>query len=164
MIDFKRRGSKAFYDHYKALCANGLPSRRDLEPHDIPKLLPYVVIGHYESTETLRYRLVGTHVVDNFGLDPTGTNFFEYLPNDIRERWRDYFQRCMKEPAWVYTCGYVNTERGSIYEIENVVFPFKDTNDTITYFIGYCEFLDIKSFGDKKAQGVETTAWHEYRL
>jgi hypothetical protein len=51
---------------------DGLPTRRDIDPLDIPQLLPYLYLLEVEpGTERLRFRLVGTQVVEWFGRDST---------------------------------------------------------------------------------------------
>ena len=59
-----------------------LPGRADLDPTEIPRLLPYV-----ELTEVLdggadfRFRLVGSHLVDTDQINPTGQRFSEFFKN-----------------------------------------------------------------------------------
>lgn len=50
-----------------------MPSRRDIDPAEIPDLLPYLVLTEVLSEPPfLRYRLVGTKQVAIRGHDPTG--------------------------------------------------------------------------------------------
>ncbi|MFN4275977.1 MAG: PAS domain-containing protein [Ferrovibrio sp.] len=50
-----------------------MPSRRDIEPTEIPDLLPYIVLTEVlREPPYLRYRLVGTKQVAVRGHDPTG--------------------------------------------------------------------------------------------
>lgn len=72
----KRRGSE-------------LPSRSDIDPVDLPpKLLPdisLVTVSHQEDGERVfRFRLVGTNVVRNCGIDVTG-RVFEDIFRDARD-------------------------------------------------------------------------------
>ncbi len=59
-----------------------LPARADLDPTEIPRLLPYV-----ELTEVLdggadfRFRLVGSHLVDTDQINPTGQRFSDFFRN-----------------------------------------------------------------------------------
>lgn len=157
--DFERDGTKAFFDHYLALSRSGVPHRNALIPFDIPRLLPHVIIGRYVDEDTLYYRLVGTHVVTMFGSDPTGRNLFDIQPPEIATNWRNYFKQSRESPAWAYALGRMNTEYGSIYEVENAVFPFLDDDGQMTFFIGYCEYLELRAFGPKKGRGVKQTQW-----
>lgn len=53
--------------------ARPMPSRRDIDPAEIPDLLPYLVLTEVLAEPPfLRYRLVGTKQVAIRGHDPTG--------------------------------------------------------------------------------------------
>ena len=47
-----------------------MPARKDINPAEIPVLLPYLVIVD-KAEDRFRYRLVGTAVVEQFGHDFT---------------------------------------------------------------------------------------------
>ncbi|WP_282608294.1 PAS domain-containing protein [Pelagibius sp. Alg239-R121] len=56
-----------------------LPLRSDLDPIDIPHLLPYIALVECsEGGRSIRFRLVGTDVA--FGSDPTGRFLHEEAP------------------------------------------------------------------------------------
>lgn len=55
-----------------------MPSRRDLDPAAIPRLLPAIrLIDVHRDPWRFRYRLVGTELVRMLGRDPTGTWYHE---------------------------------------------------------------------------------------
>lgn len=60
------------YRYWTALQrSDDLPSRSDLDPVDIPRLLPYILLVEcHEAERRIKFRLVGTDVA--FGSDPTG--------------------------------------------------------------------------------------------
>ena len=63
------------------------PSRADLDPTDIPSLLPHLMLVDVCSDEErLRYRLVGTEVERNFGVSMTG----RYIDEVMRGRYLDF--------------------------------------------------------------------------
>ncbi len=65
----------AFHHYWLSLRAAGeeLPRRSAIDPCAIPALLPYIVIADFRSTPLqVRYRLVGTRVVEVSRLDFTG--------------------------------------------------------------------------------------------
>ena len=58
---------------------NALPLRSDLDPIDIPHLLPYLALVECtDSARRIKFRLVGTDVA--FGSDPTGHFLHEEAP------------------------------------------------------------------------------------
>lgn len=62
------------YDYWDSKrCGRPLPDRADIDPTEIPDLLPFVVLTDVLTEPPyLRYRLVGTQQVKVRGLDPTG--------------------------------------------------------------------------------------------
>ncbi len=69
---------RRFADYLASKAPSGkLPGRQDIVPHEIPDLLPYLMlydIVPQPSGNAIRYRtrLAGTHVVELLGGDPTG--------------------------------------------------------------------------------------------
>jgi hypothetical protein len=59
--------------YWQSKCRNGsLPLRAAIDPTEIPWLLPYLVIAEIEASPMrVRYRLVGTQVVEDNGSDFT---------------------------------------------------------------------------------------------
>lgn len=61
-----------------------LPGRADIDPLDIPDLLPFVELSDVlDGGADFRFRLVGSHLVDTDGLNPTGmlhSRFFAHPP------------------------------------------------------------------------------------
>jgi hypothetical protein len=73
-----------------------MPARRDLDPCDIPKLLPYVMIVE-KVDDRFRWRLVGTAVAQEAGRDLTGSivGLYDSTPEVPlrRERFMNAFSR-----------------------------------------------------------------------
>ena len=59
-----------------------MPARRDIDPVDIPRVLPYILMLDVMEAPGFRYRLVGTTVVDGVGHDPTGREMADSFPAD----------------------------------------------------------------------------------
>jgi hypothetical protein len=57
-----------------------LPRRRDIDPVDIPKLLPILMIVEVLPSGRYRYRLIGTENAEAFGMNATGRYLDEVLP------------------------------------------------------------------------------------
>ena len=79
-------GLRALFDYWSERCGAGrLPARRDIDPVDIPDLLPHLMLIDVVSPGSssaapppgLRYRLVGTALVKRMGRDTTGQTVME---------------------------------------------------------------------------------------
>ena len=72
--------------------ARRLPSRADIDPTEIPRLLPNLLISEHVSEgaiERWRYRLAGTAVAAAFGRNPTG----HYLDELTTGAYREFIER-----------------------------------------------------------------------
>lgn len=96
---------RAFYGYWQEKRGQReLPLRADIDPLDIPKLLPMLLLLDIERLEPMhfRFRLVGTYFRQFFGRDFTGIGIEESrLPGGmaaICRDWREVLQR--RQPRW----------------------------------------------------------------
>lgn len=61
-----------------------MPSRRDIDPLDIPAVLPHLMMIDVEPGPRYRYRLFGTEVTEAFGMNPTGKCVDEVMVGDYK--------------------------------------------------------------------------------
>lgn len=92
------RGRRLFEYWREKRGARKMPARADIEPADIPELLPDItLVDVLGEAPHFRYRLVGTRQVAARGLDPTGRPVGEgHLGRDIpgmREQVLDNYRR-----------------------------------------------------------------------
>jgi hypothetical protein len=67
------------YRYWLAKCGGRpMPARRDIDPTDVPPLLPYLGIIEHADGE-LRYRLIGTALGQQLGRDVTGGTVGSYV-------------------------------------------------------------------------------------
>jgi len=63
-----------------------MPRRADLDPVEIPSLLPHItLVGVEYDPFRLYYRLIGTHITDAVGRDSTGRYFDEVYEGGMLE-------------------------------------------------------------------------------
>lgn len=80
-----------------------MPARGDIEPADIPRLLPALVIAEVEpSPLRFRMRLVGTEVVTMCGCDITGLYLDEIGPDAIQDTLTADFTEVVSERRPTY--------------------------------------------------------------
>ena len=65
----------AALDYWRSKCGvERLPSRRDIDPVEIPRLLPHILLSEiWQEPFLVRYRLTGTALVEIYGFDYTGS-------------------------------------------------------------------------------------------
>jgi hypothetical protein len=93
------------YDYWLRKCAGrALPSRRDLDPLDIPKLLPHVLLVEVHDGGRYRYRVVGTENVTEHGIDATGRYADEVIPGpEYKAHVLQLYAKCVRERRPVYS-------------------------------------------------------------
>lgn len=73
-----------FADLHRYWCdkaaGHAMPSRRDIDPVEIPKLLPDVMLVERAANGRYRYRLIGTENARAHGINATGRYLDEVLP------------------------------------------------------------------------------------
>jgi len=57
-----------------------MPLRREIDPCEIPRLLPHLQLVEMVEGRGFRYRLTGTAIADGYGFDATGKFTHEVLP------------------------------------------------------------------------------------
>ncbi len=95
--DPRLRALKRYWDDERG--SRAMPARADLDPVDVPKLLPYVMLVETaETLEEFRYRLIGTEACMGFDRDRTGARFAELPPTECFDEvygayWRSFRER-----------------------------------------------------------------------
>jgi hypothetical protein len=81
-----------------------MPSRRDIDPTEIPKLLPDVMLVECHDDGRYRYRLIGTENARAQGVNATGRFLDEVLPGpDYRVHVLGLYDECTKARRALYT-------------------------------------------------------------
>ncbi|HUK11646.1 MAG TPA: PAS domain-containing protein [Stellaceae bacterium] len=80
------------------------PRRSDLDPTDIPNLLPHLMlVDVFPGARQLRYRLVGTEVERNFGVSMTGRYIDEVMRGRYLEFVRGMYQQVIERCIPIYS-------------------------------------------------------------
>ncbi len=125
----------AILDYWRARSDGGrrVPPRASIDPVDIPQLLDGIWLLDVAAPFRLRYRLVGTRIVDALGQDPTGSWVDEAHPDAASTP--EFFARF----ARVAETGVPSRRRGPAVfwfdrdrrEIESVRLPLTSSGDRI---------------------------------
>ncbi len=98
------RALKRYWDDKRG--GRAMPARADLDPVDVPELLPYMLL--VETAETLaafRYRLIGTEVCRGFDRDRTGACFADLPRIESFDEVYGGYWRCFQERTPQYFHG-----------------------------------------------------------
>ena len=103
-----------------------MPARRDLDPCDIPRLLPYVMIVE-KADDRFRWRLVGTAVAQEAGRDLTGNivGFYDSTPEAAAAA-RAIYERAFTTAHPIFATGEFKVKSGAIMNMSLLVLPLSD--------------------------------------
>jgi len=93
------REQRDLYGYWRS-CAQSkpIPSRYDIDPVDIPHLLPGLsLLDAGEDLDALRYRLAGTRVREIYGTEITGRTVFDGGLQHRREYWLPVYRKVIEE-------------------------------------------------------------------
>jgi hypothetical protein len=115
------------YSYWLATRApRGIPARRDINPADIPKLLPFLVLVENVDGQ-LRYRLVGSGITRAAGYDPTGCAVGSYIPvPETAAKLRAVFGRVFTAAQPVFATGDYFLKTGAHVELSLLGVPLSE--------------------------------------
>ena len=140
---------RRFYEYWLSKCGPGkLPGRRDIDPVDIPELLPWMILIDPVLTPDgprFRVRLVGTAIVTRAGRDTTGQWFEDlFLPQDAA-RFSATYREIMRtgRPHHAHTGYALDTALGQgRLRYERLLCPLAADGVTVDMLAGVVAFED----------------------
>jgi hypothetical protein len=125
------------YRYWLAKCGSRtMPAKRDIDPADIPLLLPYLGMVQKREGE-FRYRLVGTAVVQQFGRDFTGKLVGSNISDkpETVQAMRAITERIFAGARPHFVAGQYETKWGNIHNTSAVVLPLSDGGTQVSVII-----------------------------
>jgi hypothetical protein len=97
----------ALYDHWLSLRGDNIAMwRADLDPTEIPFLLRHLILADVaDGGNAIRYRLVGTEIVDAHGFDYTGKTIEELTSGETLDFTRALYGTVVTRAVPVYSEG-----------------------------------------------------------
>ena len=120
--------------------AEGLPSRREIDPVEFPTLmLPRIAVIGVEPSDRgfrYRYRLAGTEVVSRAGRDPTGKTFEELYEGDYLETANALYDRLRIEAQPHFSQRVFPIGDGeSFLRYDRLILPLASDQQTVDQFL-----------------------------
>jgi hypothetical protein len=86
-LDFQSDKLRKLHRYWQGkLAGRAMPARADIEPTEIPALLPHIaLVGVEPAPPRLFFRLIGTHITDSVGRNNTGRYFDEAYDGQLLE-------------------------------------------------------------------------------
>jgi hypothetical protein len=124
------------YDYWCRIAAGRpMPRRADLDPIDIPKLLPHVMLVEVHGPGRYRYRLIGTANAQEHGMNATGQFLDEVLKGpEYKVHVLRLYDESVRERRAVYSESlFLSATGGAIERHTKVLFmPLSEDGDTVS--------------------------------
>jgi hypothetical protein len=148
----------ALHRWWQSHCHADIPDRSDLNPTDIKCLLPNLLISDVEPCPfRIRYRLVGTTVVDATGFDFTGRYLDELMPGDADEPWMEDYRRAYALRAPLFGIASAPTTMDVRYSYEFALFPLRKGGSDVRQFVSVEDYFDFRmKAGEWEQWGLQT--------
>jgi hypothetical protein len=133
---------RAAYTYWDGKRQNKLmPSRADIDPVEIPQLLPYVIlIDVTRGPLDFRYRLVGTQACNIMPRDFTG-QFFSKIPGNGKESaaWQECDAVVSSKAPMYWQTPYV-APQSSLRNVQKVLLPLSNDRINVTMIFEVISF------------------------
>lgn len=128
------------YDYWLDKCRpNRIPSRADIHPEEIVALLPYVTlldVVRQQRVYRFKVHLIGTHMIDVFGFNPTGQYVDEYLSSEHYARVYTYLSSVVSSRLPVYGTMPVYEDGEDLLEFEAMTMPLSASGEKVDMLLG----------------------------
>jgi hypothetical protein len=130
-------GSELFGYWERKRGARRMPSRADIDPVDLKRILPSIMLAKFErDSRRVRFTLVGTRCVAHAAMDYTG-HFLDELDFscDFDTDWHEIYRTLTREKRPIF--GFVKTflKDTRVCELAEVLLPLSDDGETVTHCI-----------------------------
>ncbi len=129
-----------------------MPARSDIDPADIPALLPYISIVHKVDGE-FRFRLVGSAIARQFGRELTGSIVGSGVSNadESMVALAEIGERVFAAAHPVFGTGRHKTGHGIYHEVSTLLLPLSDDGTRANMII----FTRIACFSHHEEAGSD---------
>jgi hypothetical protein len=137
---------RSLYAWWYSKEASSVPDRSAVDPADLKRMLPNILISevHHEPFR-IRYRLVGTKVVEVTGFDIVGRFLDELLPAEPNEPWMDHYRWIHSHRLPLLGSTTVPTSAGAPFTYEFGIFPLRKGSESIEQFIAVEDYFDLRT-------------------
>jgi len=145
----ERRGKKPVLD------------RADVDPTDIPTILPHLYLTDVLPDGGFRVRLIGTHMVQRLGWDPTGKKISEILNGQYLEYVHSFLYAAVEARNPVFCESNYSIPGKDFLRVKRLILPMTHGGTTIDQLMIGQEFLDQSRQPTPDYQAIIEQALHQ---
>jgi hypothetical protein len=113
-----------------------MPRRADIDPTEIPSLLPYLFIAEIHHPLRFRFRLVGTAICQRWGENPTGKWLDELSFDGERQAVMEQYASVPQTSAPRFDVAEFVNERGRYLHYRRLLLPLSEDGRTANMLLG----------------------------
>jgi hypothetical protein len=119
-----------------------MPSRRQIDPAEMPRLLPHLVISEVvESGRRFRYRLTGTAIARAIGFDPTGRCVDDIASGGYRDYIVGLHRSVCEARVPVFAASpYVGATHGRHFFARRLALPLSEDDEAVNQILSMVIF------------------------
>jgi hypothetical protein len=129
------------------------PKPREIEPGEIKRLLPYLAISDVmHDPFDLRFRLVGTGIVEAVGEDFTAKRFSEMRVTTGRDNWVAHYARVVNHRGAFYGRYRGDTGFDSLRFVDHGAFPLSSDGEAVDRILEIEDWSGVRGVSLGKAE------------
>lgn len=131
------------HDYWVSRCrGRAMPRRADIDPTEIAPLLPYIALVDIEPNPfRVRYRVVGTKMVEYVGHDFTGL-YLDELKFSKPDELLALYRRAAEERVPTFRSTTWRGSDGGVWALENAILPLSEDGVRVTQCLAIEELQD----------------------
>jgi hypothetical protein len=124
---------RQLFEYWQSKCRDGrLPRRADIDPTEIPQLMPNILIVDIEQDPfRVRYRLVGTQIVEATGFEFTGRYLDDIVLPDDEGPFLESYRLASASKAPVLARMKWHLDDDTVGEYDVCFLPLSDDGETV---------------------------------
>ena len=124
-----------------------VPARTDIDPVDIPQLLPHLTLTEMVPAEIargfrIRYRLAGTEIESHFGCPLTNRYLDELVAGPFVDFALDLHERGRTEKAPIYTEVLFGSDGAAPLHVKRLMLPLSEDGESVNLMLAGMIFFD----------------------
>ncbi len=153
----KHENTRALYAYWNDLRAGRpAPYRSELDPRAIAALLESTFILEHGQAAAPRFRLAGTRLCDQFGMELRGMSALSLWHGEGRAEMRDLLKNVVTQPGVGYAACTVETRAGYLFEAEFLFLPLYSDLGVMNRILGCGHYMS----GRDAAFGAQEPVHH----
>lgn len=140
-----------------------VPRRADIDPTEIPRLLPHLYLLNVRPGPEYEFRLMGTHLVERMGLDPIGRLVSEVIEGEYLSYMERLFAKAVVLRQAIYSRSSYRVPDRDFLDVHRIILPLTRGGDDVAMLIVGQKFETGGDAPDEDLLAVMHTAKHRQK-